>query len=592
MEFYNQAARAIDLIDNRRGSLKSIVFNLAGLDRTRSKDGDLQGGRSSTRRTSDGRRLLRLVAQTLRYRKVLESILEAVKISTLERKVFGANSKSLDKPSTHRSNLHHPPRPDSLIIVLVHDHLFSPRGISLAKAHKIRLAIQRHSNSLKAQLSRLMIRRGVSKPDDLLDLHPSQSHHSHHHHTSRATALNQGIPSNMIRWMRINTIMWSVPEAIDWFKEAGWHQVPLHDLTNPTTSSNPSDQPMFAEDDHVSCLLALSSAVALTSLTPYLDGRLIAQDKASCIPAQVLLGELDHISKDWIEVIDATAAPGNKTTMMSSMIGRNGKVWAFERDKQRYEVLKEMINLAGCTNVECIHGDFLAISPADRRFKNVTRIMVDPSCSGSGICNRLDHLTQTDPIEGRDDDRIQSLSRFQTTIVSHALRFPSVCQVSYSTCSIWKEENEEVVLRILNKPEMKELGWTLKDLKAPFINHHKIPWHREGELVSREEKQLTDRMLRFDPTQDATIGFFVAVFLRSSAHVLDPNSDDGRAVSTTALHPRPLPGLMKAKPHPLPSLGRLSSIDRRRKKYRTKHKGCLWKGVRPGKLIFLSPKLV
>lgn len=46
---------------------------------------------------------------------------------------------------------------------------------------------------------------------------------------------------------------------------------------------------MYALDAHIEPLLALPSSTSLPSLAPYRDGQLIAQDKASCMPAWVLL---------------------------------------------------------------------------------------------------------------------------------------------------------------------------------------------------------------------------------------------------------------------------------------------------------------
>lgn len=317
----------------------------------------------------------------------------------LEAKVFGSSSKPKLSNSKQPDRWAHP-RAQSLVLVLVHDHLFSSRGISLSKIHKIRLAIERHSSALKSELSRLMVRHAVSSVSDLLDSLQPQTDPSD---------LDLGFNNiNSPRWMRVNTIKWSFSEATEWFIAAGWTQVSLEVLTSQTSSS-PDQTLLFAEDQHIAGLLALPATVVLAKLQPYRDGRLIAQDKASCMPAQLLLG--DNPQTLPIEVIDATAAPGNKTTMLSSIVGPNVKVWAFEKDKQRFKVLSEMIKLAGCTSkllsyvinyftavniflnilllcflnsdVHCINGDFLAVDPSDERFKHVSHIMVDPSCCKS-----------------------------------------------------------------------------------------------------------------------------------------------------------------------------------------------------------------
>ena len=49
----------------------------------------------------------------------------------------------------------------------------------------------------------------------------------------------------------------------------------------------------------------------------------------------------------------------------------------------------------------------------------------------------------------RADNRLQLLAKFQHEVVTHAMEFPSVKFVSYSTCSVHHEENEGVVESVL-----------------------------------------------------------------------------------------------------------------------------------------------
>lgn len=133
---------------------------------------------------------------------------------------------------------------------------------------------------------------------------------------------------------------------------------------------------VFALDAHIEPLLALPSSVSLPTLSAYQDGRLLAQDKASCMPAWVLmapiLADADEGKLPWdlstadeeaeaaasgikvpkksFRVMDATAAPGNKTTMAAALVASveelNGKVTACERDLGRFKVLKDMLKRA------------------------------------------------------------------------------------------------------------------------------------------------------------------------------------------------------------------------------------------------------
>src|SRR5204862_2103971 len=113
-----------------------------------------------------------------------------------------------------------------------------------------------------------------------------------------------------------------------------------------------------------------------------------------CFPAYLL----DPQPEDY-EIIDACAAPGNKTSHLAALLSthRNSsialpKIWAFERDKARAETLKKMTKTAGTEHVVTVKAaqNFLRASPDDEAWKNVGALLLDPSCSGSGIVGRDD----------------------------------------------------------------------------------------------------------------------------------------------------------------------------------------------------------
>ncbi|BEI81873.1 hypothetical protein CcaverHIS002_0210330 [Cutaneotrichosporon cavernicola] len=191
--------------------------------------------------------------------------------------------------------------------------------------------------------------------------------------------------------------------------------------------------------------------------------------------------------------------PPETSCLMSALMGNKGTLYAFEKSAHRFKTLEKMLARAGCSNTSATRGDFTQADPAD--YPNVTRILLDPSCSGSGIVNRLDYLVEQDETE--DDDRLDKLAAFQLQMIQHAFKFPAVKRIVYSTCSIHAEEDERVVVKALKSGGGK---WRV----APRASV--LPaWERRG----RVEELGTDAegVIRCLP-EDKTNGFFVSCFER------------------------------------------------------------------------------
>jgi putative methyltransferase len=84
----------------------------------------------------------------------------------------------------------------------------------------------------------------------------------------------------------------------------------------------------FGLDEHIPDLLAFNPALQFRDDPSYKTGKIILQDKASCFSAFVLALPCNDPNA---VVIDATAAPGNKTSHLSALMGNQGKVIHFSR---------------------------------------------------------------------------------------------------------------------------------------------------------------------------------------------------------------------------------------------------------------------
>lgn len=298
------------------------------------------------------------------------------------------------------------------------------------------------------------------------------------------------------RWIRVNTVRTTLQKQL----EGTFSSYKLVDSLSGLVQDDEDQERLFIDPD-IPDLMAVPPGVEFTSSPAYKNGEIILQDKASCIPAYLLAGD-GHTGN----LVDACAAPGNKTTHLAALLAKQGtsktsRILSMDASPTRSKTLQKMVAAAGAGDVVTVlpGQDFLALDPvADPRFENVTGLLLDPSCSGSGIIGRDDvpelllpsipeknqnqsrngkkrkrelaqtteskKATTTTTTEENDTitaspDRLVKLSNLQTRIVEHALSSPSAERVTYSTCSIHVLENESVVQRVLASDVARRRGW-------------------------------------------------------------------------------------------------------------------------------------
>ncbi|KAF2905767.1 hypothetical protein ILUMI_00410 [Ignelater luminosus] len=306
------------------------------------------------------------------------------------------------------------------------------------------------------------------------------------------------------RFARINTLKITLQEAIDAFREEGWaltrYSSESYDDYIAKSSSLGSEE--FIIDIHIKELLLFSSNTKFYNHKAYKDGYILLQDKASCLSAHLLNPTPGST------VLDMCAAPGMKTTHVAALLDNKGVVYAVEMNQQRFNTLNKMVQNADATCVKTIHKDAVTLTAED--CPNVEYILVDPSCSGSGM---LDRITIDNKEEEISPARLRKLADFQAVLLHHALsKFPQVKRVVYSTCSVYPEENEHVVSRVLDKHSNFKLISARELLNGLWTNS-----------PSEDVASITDKCIYANPEKDLTNGFFIAVIERINSEDLDSN---------------------------------------------------------------------
>jgi 16S rRNA (cytosine967-C5)-methyltransferase len=186
--------------------------------------------------------------------------------------------------------------------------------------------------------------------------------------------------------------------------------------------------------------IVLNSPPPISELPFLKEGIYIIQDEAS----QLVTTILDP--KPGERILDVCAAPGGKTTHIAQRMRNEGEIYALDLTKERLAMIKEGCYRLGIKIVKTMKGDGAQSLPFPQGLK-FDRILADVPCSGFGTLRRNPDLKWK-----RGEEDLRRLSELQSSIlknISYYVRDGGV--LVYSTCTVFHEENEDVVEKFLNE---------------------------------------------------------------------------------------------------------------------------------------------
>ncbi len=227
-----------------------------------------------------------------------------------------------------------------------------------------------------------------------------------------------------------------------------------------------------------------------TSELPFLkEGFYIIQDEASQLVSFIL------DAKPGERILDACAAPGGKTTHMAQKMENLGEIFALDVSQVKLDLIETMSQRLGIKIVRIIKGDAGRSLPTIPQGMKFDRILADVPCSGFGTLRKNPDLKWR-----RSEGDIQRLSELQFSILKNIgvyLREGGV--LVYSTCTVFREENEGVIERFLDENPQFQLDSIDETLPTQF-----------GSLVH-------NRYFKTFPPVDKMDGFFVARLIKDFA---------------------------------------------------------------------------
>ncbi|MCW5621040.1 MAG: RsmB/NOP family class I SAM-dependent RNA methyltransferase [Burkholderiales bacterium] len=214
--------------------------------------------------------------------------------------------------------------------------------------------------------------------------------------------------------------------------------------------------------------IRLTDKPALQRHPLFLDGSVEVQDEASQLLA-LLVG-----AKRREMVVDFCAGAGGKTLALGAMMRSEGRLYAFDTSARRLAQLAPRLKRSGLSNVhpQLIDGE------RDRRIGRlegkIDRVLVDAPCTGLGTLRRNPDLKWR-----QSPASIEELAAKQRSILAAAARLVKPGGwLTYATCSLLQEENEDVVDDFLSRSPAFQLADASEAMRACGLSLDSTPYYR------------------------------------------------------------------------------------------------------------------
>lgn len=209
------------------------------------------------------------------------------------------------------------------------------------------------------------------------------------------------------------------------------------------------------------------------------EGLCFVQDEASQISTAVLAADPGDT------VIDMCACPGSKSFGAAMTMENKGRILSFDIHENKLSLVEKTAARLGISILETAAADGRV--PRETLFGIADKIICDVPCSGYGVVAKKPEIRYKDPDDTRD------LPAIGLAILSNAARYiKSGGRIVYSTCTIFREENEDNVRAFLeDHPDFSLCPFEVGNIHAP-----------QG-------------MITLLPSRHGTDGFFIANLIKN-----------------------------------------------------------------------------
>lgn len=203
--------------------------------------------------------------------------------------------------------------------------------------------------------------------------------------------------------------------------------------------------------------IIIEGDVVPTSLPAFNEGLYMIQDEASQLAAH-LLGATQGST-----ACDVCAAPGSKSFAIAMDMENCGKLYSFDIHRSKLPLIEDGAKRLGIDIIEA--GIQNAKQPRAKLKNKVDYLLCDVPCSGLGVAAKKPDVRR------KTEADVEGLGESAYAILTASISYLKTGgTLVYSTCTLRREENENVVTRFLAEhPEFEPVDFCLKSADGRSI---------------------------------------------------------------------------------------------------------------------------
>ena len=222
--------------------------------------------------------------------------------------------------------------------------------------------------------------------------------------------------------IRVNRLKTTKEELINWLEK------------EEIEYNNVNKEDNLAED-----FLILNKVKNIENLDLFKEGFFTIQDISAGLTAKILN------PKQGENVLDACSAPGGKTTYIAELMKNSGNIEAWDIHEHRTKLVEKNAQRLG---IKIIYTHVKDATKYDETLnEKFDKILLDVPCLGIGVIKRKPDIKWQRKVED-----IKEITETQKTILNNCSQYlKKGGDLVYSTCSIFEEENEDIIKEFLEK---------------------------------------------------------------------------------------------------------------------------------------------